>query len=303
MISTTMFRRVVIRKIPDVRSSERSLTTCGFKFLCALGSSPLSSSSCLPAITCKRQYSVSSFAASNATGGNTATNGVVSFSDINLNDHRMKTEIKKKFLDVRHLHEVAAAAVAVDGEKVWVRGRVDTSRIKGGACFLVLRSDVLDTVQCCSFKDSARKTDSVYQADYASYLQFVQHLPKESLVEVCGTVVPAQVKSCTQRLVEIHIEELRVVARATPLLPFNMHAPQNMAPPPVDQQQHQVVEDDSDEASDGSSSDVVSQVSISICRLSVCVWRPICRGVGVGVGIGIDAGAGGTGGTGQLVEV
>ena len=39
------------------------------------------------------------------------------------------------------------------GDKVWLRGRLQSIRVKGGSCFLVLRQDSFHTVQACYFKD------------------------------------------------------------------------------------------------------------------------------------------------------
>lgn len=147
-----------------------------------------------------------------------SSKGVAVFSETSVGTNNSLPIERKEFKDVRGLHDVAP------GEKVWVRGRLDASRIKGGACFFVLRSNVYDTLQCCSFKENSKKDDVAYQTSYAEYLANIQRLPKESLVEVYGVVVPARVKSCSQQKVEVHIEELRVVSRSASVLPFNMNA-------------------------------------------------------------------------------
>jgi hypothetical protein len=182
--------------------------------------------------------------------------GVVEFSEAGIGDSFGGSA--KEYRDVRLLHE------AQPGETLWLRGRIDVARIKGGACFVVLRSDVHETVQCCSFKDNTRKDDNAYSSRYAEYLAFIQRIPKESLVEVRGIVVPARVKSCTQQQAEVHITELRVISRSAPVLPFNMNAAQDVGTGRVAEP-----EDDSDDpglagteapTEAGAQSDVVSQV-------------------------------------------
>jgi aspartyl-tRNA synthetase len=41
----------------------------------------------------------------------------------------------------------------VAGDKVWLRGRLQSIRVKGGSCFVVLRQGAFDTVQATFFKD------------------------------------------------------------------------------------------------------------------------------------------------------
>lgn len=99
-------------------------------------------------------------------------------------------------------------------DKVWLRGRLSAVRAKGNACFLVLRGDSFYTVQCCHFK-------SKEQPDISKQLiKFASSLTCETIVDVLGTVVSADVKSCTQNAVELQIEKLFVVSRAPAQLPF-----------------------------------------------------------------------------------
>ena len=39
------------------------------------------------------------------------------------------------------------------GARVWLRGRLNSIRVKGGSCFLVVRQNSFDTIQACFFKD------------------------------------------------------------------------------------------------------------------------------------------------------
>jgi len=115
--------------------------------------------------------------------------------------------VQRKFEKVKDL-------TAASGEKVWLRGRLSAVRAKGNACFLVLRGDSFYTVQCCHFK-------SKEQPDLSKQLiKFASSLTCETIVDVLGTVVAADVKSCSQSNVELQIEKLFVVSRAPAQLPF-----------------------------------------------------------------------------------
>ena len=57
------------------------------------------------------------------------------------------------------------------GSTVWLRGRLNSIRVKGGSCFLVLRQNSFDTVQACFFKDKenpeqSSKNDQVFENSY-----------------------------------------------------------------------------------------------------------------------------------------
>lgn len=101
-------------------------------------------------------------------------------------------------------------------EEVWVRGRIAALRAKGKSCFAVLRDsgDATSTVQACYFKE---KTDP---EESTKMLKWLGDLSEESVVDVCGKVVSANVKSCSRQDVEIQINRVFVVARAPQQLPF-----------------------------------------------------------------------------------
>lgn len=100
------------------------------------------------------------------------------------------------------------------GQKVWIRGRIASVRAKGNACFIVIRSGSMYTVQACHFKDKN-------QADASKALiKFVSSLSLESIVDIYGEVRAADVKACSQNTVEIGIERIFTVSKAPVTLPF-----------------------------------------------------------------------------------
>lgn len=100
------------------------------------------------------------------------------------------------------------------GSKVWLRGRLNSIRVKGGSCFLVLRQNSFDTIQACYFKD---KTDPDKSA---KMLQYLKTLTTESVVDLEGTVTASNVRSCSVQDAEIVISRIHSVSRADAMLPF-----------------------------------------------------------------------------------
>ena len=100
------------------------------------------------------------------------------------------------------------------GSRVWLRGRVNSIRVKGGSCFLVLRQNSFDTVQACFFKDRDDPDRS------ARMVKYLKSLTTESVVDLEGTVARAEVRSCTVQDAEIVIERVHSVSRADAMLPF-----------------------------------------------------------------------------------
>lgn len=86
---------------------------------------------------------------------------------------------------------------------------------KGNACFIVIRSEGFNTVQACHFKD---KEQSELSKQLIKFV--VGSLPLESIVDIYGTVVPADVKSCSQNNIEIQIRKIFIVSKAPVILPF-----------------------------------------------------------------------------------
>ena len=101
-----------------------------------------------------------------------------------------------------------------EGQSVWVRGRLQSIRVKGGSCFLVLRQDSFHTVQACYFKEKDKPDES------QQMIQYLKTLTVESVVDLYGTLQPADVKSCSVQTLELAIRRIYAVSRADPILPF-----------------------------------------------------------------------------------
>lgn len=99
-------------------------------------------------------------------------------------------------------------------EKVWVRGRLHTSRAKGKQCFFVLRQQQF-TIQCLL---------SVSEATSKQMVKFVAGITKESIVDVEGFIraSPQTIEACTQKNVEMHVTQVFVVSAAEARLPLQI---------------------------------------------------------------------------------
>uniref|UniRef100_T1JFZ4 Aspartate--tRNA ligase, cytoplasmic n=1 Tax=Strigamia maritima TaxID=126957 RepID=T1JFZ4_STRMM len=99
-------------------------------------------------------------------------------------------------------------------DKIWVRGRLHTSRAKGKQCFFVLRQQHY-SVQCLI---------AVSETISKAMVKFAAAITKESIVDIEGVVrgVPQPIESCTQKDVEIHVEQLFVISAAASQLPLQI---------------------------------------------------------------------------------
>ncbi|GKY98832.1 hypothetical protein MPSEU_000839200 [Mayamaea pseudoterrestris] len=102
----------------------------------------------------------------------------------------------------------------VEGTKVWLRGRLQSIRVKGGSCFLVIRQDTFHTLQACYFKDKSDPEAS------KQMIRYLQSLTVESMVDVQGILAPASVKSCSVSSMELKLERIHAVSKADAVLPF-----------------------------------------------------------------------------------
>lgn len=103
------------------------------------------------------------------------------------------------------------------GSKVWVSGRLQSIRVKGGSCFLVLRQRSFDTVQAVYFKDKENVLLS------QNMLKYLKTLTMESVIQLEGTVAgDANVKSCSIQTVELNIHRIHAISRADAILPFQI---------------------------------------------------------------------------------
>ena len=100
------------------------------------------------------------------------------------------------------------------GSTVWLRGRVNSIRVKGGSCFLVLRQNSFDTIQACFFKDKENPEQS------AKMIKYLKTLTTESMIDLEGTVSKAEVRSCSIQDAELVINRIHAVSKADAMLPF-----------------------------------------------------------------------------------
>lgn len=99
------------------------------------------------------------------------------------------------------------------GEEVWVRARIQNIRAVSRNAFFVLRQQFF-TAQAI-----ASPNDMVPPAMIKWALKTIS---RESIVDIKGKVMAADVKACTQTTVEIAVQRLYVVSRAAQPLPFNL---------------------------------------------------------------------------------
>lgn len=100
------------------------------------------------------------------------------------------------------------------GDTVWLRGRLYSIRVKGGSCFLVMRQGSFHTVQATFFKNNEEPEMS------QKMIKYLKSLTVESVIDIEGTIVEADVKSCSIQDVEISISRIHAVSKAEAMLPF-----------------------------------------------------------------------------------
>jgi aspartyl/asparaginyl-tRNA synthetase len=116
----------------------------------------------------------------------------------------------------RDYHEIENITSELYKEPIWLRGRVQSVRVKGNASFLVLRSNTSSTIQITYFKDKTNPIES------KKLLKYLEGLTVESIIDVRGKIVSAKVHSCTQSSVEMNLSQIFVVSRAPSVLPFRL---------------------------------------------------------------------------------
>lgn len=141
-----------------------------------------------------------------------SNNNLLDFGDYEL--IASQGQVQHQYTPVAELGK-AESPVKV-GDKVWIRGRISSLRAKGNACFLVIRQHADYTIQACHFKQK----DPNLATQSKDLIKFVSGLTLESIVDIYGTVVSADVKACTQNNVEIQLEKIFTVSRAPSTLPF-----------------------------------------------------------------------------------
>lgn len=114
----------------------------------------------------------------------------------------------------RKIYRVEELTADKIDQKVWIRARLHTSRSKGKQCFLVLRQQQFNCQGLLCVSDKVSKP----------MVKFAANITKESIVDVEGVIaaVPQPIESCTQKDVELHIEQIFVVSPAEPRLPLQI---------------------------------------------------------------------------------
>lgn len=114
--------------------------------------------------------------------------------------------LDRKFSKVKDLD------VELNERSVWVRGRLHTSRAKGKQCFIVVREQQYTIQGIVAVNDTISK----------QFVKFVSNITKESIIDIYATVqlVRAKIESCSQKNVELVVNELWVVSAAKPQLPL-----------------------------------------------------------------------------------
>lgn len=148
-------------------------------------------------------------------------------SDILFGSYKTMTSERvtsRKFVDIS---TIGTQDGPKDGDIVWIRGRINSLRAKGNACFLVIRSTgsscistsipFMSTLQACHFKNKSNPELSKNLIKFTA-----NNIPLESIVDIMGIIKTADVKSCTQNNVELHFTKIIIVSLADRNLPFSI---------------------------------------------------------------------------------
>lgn len=114
----------------------------------------------------------------------------------------------------RKVHRVSQLDASLIDQKVWIRGRLHTSRAKGKQCFFVLRQQQA-TVQCLV---------AVSETISKAFVKFVAGVNKESVMDLEGYVrgVAQKIEGATQHDVEMHVTQAWLVSASEPRLPLQI---------------------------------------------------------------------------------
>ena len=120
-----------------------------------------------------------------------------------------KGDLKRELTEINKLNE------SLKDQSFWIRGRVHTSRAKGKQVFLVIRQQIY-TIQCIAFLGKNAVTKEM--------IKYISQTPRESIVDVKGKVksVPAPIEACTQKHIELDVEEFFIVSQSEAVLPLQI---------------------------------------------------------------------------------
>lgn len=118
-----------------------------------------------------------------------------------------KTMTDKAFVQIQDLNE------SMNGQEVYIRGSIHTSRAVGKGSFIVLRQST-HTVQCVMFQSSTIPRAMV---------KYANDLSTESIVDIKAviTIPDTPVISCTQTGIELQVSEIHAMSKAAEL-PFSL---------------------------------------------------------------------------------
>lgn len=136
-----------------------------------------------------------------------AGKGQDSFGDAKMIQSHEVTD--KKWTKIDHL------TPALAGQKILIRGHLQTTRAVGKGVFVLVRS-TLYTVQAVAFQGNNEVSQEM--------IKYIAGLPAESVVDVEGivTVPDSPVESATQKMVEIQMSAFHCISKANQSLPFLM---------------------------------------------------------------------------------
>lgn len=127
------------------------------------------------------------------------------FGTLPLVEKKPQTELEKKiFMNIKDLSEVNV------GQTVLIRARLQSSYSLGNSlCFALLRQNMY------SIQALIEATEE--NCIPGEMVKLVSKIPPESIVEVTGVIISAQVQKASHRSIELHIQKFFVVSRAEEL--------------------------------------------------------------------------------------
>lgn len=116
----------------------------------------------------------------------------------------------------RQLITVKGIVSDLVGQKIWVRGRLHSSRCKGKQAFCVIRQQHFTVQAILRVAEGTLVTKEM--------INFTAGIPKESIIDVFGLVKqsPVKIESCSQKDVELELSQIFVVSRSDTRLPVQI---------------------------------------------------------------------------------
>ena len=120
-----------------------------------------------------------------------------------------KDKTGRKWLDI------ASLSVEMAKQRVLLRGRLHTKRVKGGRAFLILRQKDATVQGLVSVNETTVSKPMI---------KFISTVPNESIIDIEGTIEPVEeeIHSCTQKFLEIHVDQFYVISKSAERLPFSI---------------------------------------------------------------------------------